>query len=104
MKRIPMKSITTLLAILILTAGDVSFAEKEEGWNPDTTFPPLTVELLDGRDCVLPSYSATITVDGTQRQVVWPKAASLPSDQQIAVRVKFAAKCKAHVCSLYVTE
>ena len=32
----------SLLAILVLTAGGVSFAEKEEGWNPDTIFPALS--------------------------------------------------------------
>ena len=31
-----------LIAILVLTTGGALFAQKEEGWNPDTTFPPLS--------------------------------------------------------------
>ncbi len=34
--------LTTLLGIFVLTAGGASFAEKEEGWNPDAKFPPLS--------------------------------------------------------------
>ncbi len=35
-------SIGTLVATFVLIAGSVSAAEKEEGWNPDTTFPALS--------------------------------------------------------------
>lgn len=34
--------IASLLAILVLTTGGALSAEREAGWNPDTTFPPLS--------------------------------------------------------------
>ena len=37
-----MKPTTTLVAVFVFTAGSALFAQKEEGWNPDTTFPPLS--------------------------------------------------------------
>ena len=47
--------IATLLAILVLTTGGALSAQKEEGWNPDTKFPPLspaeaikTIEIPNG--------------------------------------------------------
>ncbi len=75
-----------------------------------TSDAPLTVELLDGHDRPVPGYSgadaATITANGTQQQIVWPKTktASLPTGQQLAGKVKFPANSKAHVFALYVTE
>ena len=42
MKLISMKPSVTLLAVLVLTAGGALFAQREEGWNPDTKFPPLS--------------------------------------------------------------
>ena len=37
-----MKATASLLAGFVLTAGGALFAQKEEGWNSDTTFPPLS--------------------------------------------------------------
>jgi hypothetical protein len=41
-----------------------------------------------------------------QQETVWPKAktASMPTDQPIAIEVKFPANSKARVFALYVTE
>lgn len=75
-----------------------------------TSDAPLTVELLDGRDGPVAGYSgtdaATITANGTQHEVVWPKTqtASLPSGLQLAAKVKFPASSKARVFALYVFE
>jgi len=78
-----------------------------DGITPDA---PLTVELLDGRDGPVAGYSgadaATITMNGTQQQIVWPKTktSSLPTGQQLAFKVKFPANSQARVFALYVTE
>ena len=37
-----MNPFTSVLALVLLTTGGALFAQKEEGWNPDTTFPPLS--------------------------------------------------------------
>ncbi len=42
MNRKPMNPFTSVLALVLLTTGGALFAQKEEGWNPDSTFPPLS--------------------------------------------------------------
>lgn len=76
-----------------------------DGITPDAS---LTVELLDARDSPIAGYSgadaATITTNGTQQEIVWPKhkATSVPTDQPIAIKVMFPANSQARVFALYV--
>ena len=54
-----MKLSASLIAIFVLSAGGAAFAQNEEGWNPDTTFPALppaeaikTIEVPKGTQLV----------------------------------------------------
>ena len=51
-------------------------------------------------------HAATITVNRTQHEVVWPKikTTSLPTGQPLAAKVKLPAGSKARIFALYVTE
>lgn len=71
---------------------------------------PLTIELLDDSDRPIAGYSgkdaATVTSNGTQLEVVWPKTrtAALPTGRTVAVKVNFPVESKAKVFAIYINK
>ncbi len=77
------------------------------GWmsiNVDGITPevPLTADLLDHLDRPIAGYVASITQNGTQQPLIWPKA--LPAGQKLALRVKFPSNSSARVYAIYLND
>jgi hypothetical protein len=79
------------------TAGRLSV--NVDGITPEA---PLTVDLLDHLDRPIAGYAATITRNGTQQPLVWPKA--LPAAQKLALRAKFPINSTARVYAIYLND
>ena len=63
---------------------------------------PLTLEVLDEHAHQIPGLTATITQNGTQTAVRFPRAAKTPKNTRIALKVRFTPGSTARLFALYL--